>query len=96
MNPRVLAWLRAVGLTPEDTYRKSGDDVPMVTIDGHRNIWTIHYSEWIMARWTEWAHGLGFKRTHGQDAHIMALFGGHTDAEFDAWLGVRGETQEGE
>lgn len=93
MNPRVLLWLEHHGLTPDDIARPSGEDVRMVTIHGERNLWTVHYSQWIMGCWHEWATSLGFKRTAFAAAHNNARLAGHSDAEFDAWLErkVRGD-----
>jgi hypothetical protein len=76
-----LLWLKAVGLEEKDIARKSGEDVPRVTVAGYKNLWTLLYSEWILARWTEWARLLGYKD------HRAAGAEGHTDAEFDTWLG---------
>lgn len=80
MNPRVLLWLEAVGRTTADIARPSGADVPMVMVNGERNLWTVHYMGWIQCRWSDWAASLGFKD------HRDALLSGHTDDEFDTWL----------
>jgi len=86
-NPRVLYWLKAAGLHPEQIGRRSGEDVPVVTdASGDRNLWTVLYGSWIDARWREWAEGLGFRRRNGQEAHHIALLNGHSDDEFDRWL----------
>ena len=84
MNPRVLLWLRAIKLAPADISRK-GEDVPEVSVNGFLLPWTIHYSEWIQARWREWRGSLGYP-TKGLTPWHRALAGGHTGAEFDAWL----------
>ena len=89
MNPRVLAWLAAVGLEPKDIARPSGADVPQVTIDGEKNLWTVHYTSWIWRQWREWAASLGFTRGSypcGSYPWEQALLAGHTQAEFDAYL----------
>lgn len=80
MNPRVIIWLRVVGLPREAITRRSGEDLPLVTVGGVRLPWTTHYSEWIMGRWTAWARELGYR------SHDHALRCGCTDDEFDAWL----------
>lgn len=80
INPRVLAWLNAAGLKRSQIARRSGEDMPVVVVNGDRNEWTVHFTRWIGDRWTEWAQGLGFK------SHIEALLGGATDDEFDAFL----------
>lgn len=83
-NPRVLAFLRAHGLTEAAIARKSGEDVPRLMIDGSSNLWTVHYMVWISKRWFEWAASLGF--TKGSEPHRAALREGHTPEAFDAWL----------
>lgn len=78
MNPRVLLWLAAAGLAPADIARRSGEDVPRVTVGGERNLWTVHYTCWIGARWREWARTKGFRDP------VAAQLAGHVD--FDEWL----------
>lgn len=84
LNPRVLIWLAAVGLRPSAIVRLCGEDVPLVKINGERNLWTIFYSEWITARWHEWAAKLGF--TRGAEPWRVAQREGHSADEFDRWL----------
>lgn len=84
MNPRVLLWLAAHQLSPNSIVRLSGDDIPQVTIAGERNLWTVHYSQWISKRWRDWAATLGFVK--GSTPWREALLAGHSDAEFDRWL----------
>jgi hypothetical protein len=88
MNPRVLLWLKAVGLTAAAIARPSGADVPRVTVDGYTNLWTILYSEWIMGKWEAWALSLGFtqKTEKSVRPHVKAQLAGHTSDEFDKWL----------
>lgn len=87
INPRVLIWLLEIGKEPKDIARLSGEDTKLLDHKGHRLPWTIVYSEWVMAAWTAWAASVGFsRRVNGNPPHQAALLGGHTDAEFDAWL----------
>jgi hypothetical protein len=87
LNPRVWWWLKAVGLEWPAIQRQDDEDTRMVTVDGERSLWTILYSEWIRARWAEWAGTLGFtRREHGYAPHELALAGGHDAREFDTWL----------
>jgi hypothetical protein len=87
VNPRVLLWLKANGLTPDSIARRSGEDVRQVVIDGHRNLWTVHYIAWIDRRWREWAASLGFNTQRD------AVLSGHTHDEFDAWLERKVQSQ---
>jgi hypothetical protein len=74
-----------VGLTPSDIVRRSDADVPQVTVGGHKNLWTIHYSAWIQAQWRAWADSLGYTAKGLTPWHV-AIRDGHPDSEFDAWL----------
>jgi hypothetical protein len=85
MNPRVLLWLQATGLTLADIEPRDGESA-RITRGSHRLPWSIFFSEWIMARWDEWARGLHFTPEHGSYAHEVAQLYGHTAEEFDAWL----------
>jgi hypothetical protein len=87
VNPRVLQWLRANRLTPADIARKSGLDVPSVTIDGHKNLWTIHYAIWSTHQWRDWAETLGYVR--GLTPWRDAMANGHTEAEHETWMEQR-------
>ena len=81
VNPRVLRWLDSVGLPLESIARGDGEDVPMVKVDGERNLWTIHYMLWVQARWRDWAKQLGYENQE------KAQSAGHLADEFDSWLG---------
>lgn len=83
MNPRVLAWLKAVGLEPAAIVRRAGEDVPIVEVAGERNLWTVHYMGWIGARWREWA--VWHHQSNGD--HRAVLRAGYDD--FDEWLEAR-------
>ena len=86
-NPRLWLWLLSAGLTLDAINRDHNGDMPkMRASDGTDHIWSIVYTEWILARWDEWALELGFKVAYGRSAHDNALAAGHTHAEFDAWL----------
>lgn len=80
MNPRVLLWLQTLGISPEAIARKSGEDIPLVEVDGHKSMWTLLYMEWIQHKWHEWARSLGYKD------YRVALADAHSDEEFDQWL----------
>jgi hypothetical protein len=84
MNPRVLLWLKATGLTAADIAPDAvtGDTA---RLDGMP--WTIRFTQWCLSRWTEWAGTLGF--TEGARPHDTALLSGHTSEEFDLWLAAR-------
>lgn len=92
MNPRVLSWLRARGLTERDITRVPGEDVPRIT-DGTPMIlpWTTHYVTWISARWAEWAATKGY--TRGWSPHADAQRDGQHD--FDEWLTAKHPPLEG-
>lgn len=86
-NPRWLLWLRTIGETPATFKVRTTPDGEITKIDGLP--WTIVYSEWVRARWREWAAELGF--TTGDASHRLpwerALASGHTQEDFDRWLG---------
>jgi hypothetical protein len=82
INPRVVCWAKSRG---EDVRTLLSER--FVVDAGDRLLWTIVYSEWIMARWQEWAGELGFTRHEGGNRpHENAQANGHTADEFDAWL----------
>ena len=78
VNQRVLRWLDSVGLPLESIARGDGEDVPMVKVDGERNLWTIHYMLWVQARWRDWAKQLGYENQE------KAQSAGHLADEFDS------------
>lgn len=92
-NPRWVLWLRTQGETPETFKVRTTPDAEITQIDGLP--WTIVYSEWIRARWREWAATIGFK--HGcvstQLPWERALAAGHTQEDFDHWLEERVNAQ---
>lgn len=90
-NPRVLWWLKAVGLTPSAIAKPAGADTPVIEVNGEKNVWTVHYMSWVGEQWTAWAKTKGFEgHKGGHYAHERAQAAGHAD--FDAWLKVNYET----
>lgn len=93
-NARWLIWLRTIGETPETFRRRESEpygELTKVDVDGKKTLWTIAYSEWVRARWREWAAELGFKvgDASTQFPWERALASGHTQEDFDRWLEAR-------
>ena len=86
-NPRILSWLKAVGIPKTEIEREEDEDTKQVTIGGRRNLWTVHYIEWVRGRQVEWAAMLGFhKPEDGLRPFDLALLSGHSLDRFDEWL----------
>ena len=83
INPRVLCFLAAHGLTLAELERVDGE-TRRVTIDGCNMPWPGHFMLWNSAQWRAWAAELGF--TRGMTPHQDALLAGHAEGDHDEWL----------
>jgi hypothetical protein len=79
LSTRAACFLKSNGLTPASIARPSGSDVPMVTLNGERNLWTYHFTRWVKDRLIEWG---------GEHYQWKLVAEGGHDA-FDAWLEAR-------
>ena len=86
INPRVAAFLAAHGLPLDVINRTNDGEMKLVTINGEKLMWTMHYGWWVVDRLKDWAAELGFEPGGGSYAHEHAFMAGHTQKEFDAWL----------
>lgn len=88
---RVTLFLHAHGLSTSDIARTSDGEIARVTINGHTNMWTIHYGQWASRLREQWAAGLGFKKCWFRGASECATLAGHTEEELNAWIASRME-----
>lgn len=89
-NPRFVLWARAIGKVPEDFKRGEDDELARVEhpTTGQSLPWTFVFSEWIRARWKEWAAELGYKDGEWGTAERSAIADGRDRGAtaFDPWL----------
>ena len=86
LNPRFVHWAISRGEHPYDTVSATerGIDEEIRRIDGVP--WTVAFTQWIRAMWTEWAIGLGYRREGMYHPHEVALASGRRHEVFDEWL----------
>lgn len=91
LNPRWVCWMLSRGDDPRTfVCTRLDGEVPRVADEAGRVLpRTLVFSQWVQARWREWASELGFADRNGRLAHEVALGSGRTHADFDAWLSAK-------
>lgn len=82
MNPRVLAWLRAVALDG-GAIERTPEGMAHVTVGDYSGPWGALYIVWIAGQCAAWADSLGCR------SYSDARRKGYTHDDFDRWLARR-------
>lgn len=85
MNPRVAAFLREHKLGAQDIARRSGEDLPVLTLCGTRLPWTVHYTQWIQRMGLRYAQEHWRERAKGISAAKWTHYA-LVDPGFEPWL----------